>query len=256
MKRAMAFGTLENFAYGSGPMQRLDPRVKLICALGVILSTISLPSLALAPTSWHLVFPVIALALADIPPALAFKRLLPMLPFIVAVGIWAPLIDTHPVPITASLSISRGWFQFATLMTRALVAVGSLIVLTGTTHLGQLSSALRWLRVPNPLILLILLIYRYFFVLFDQGQTILLAGRLRQGPAMPSIGQWGALAGTLFGRTVRRATRVQTAMELRGFDGSWPTSPLPKMSAVDLSVLAGTLGALATMQLAAHLGFR
>jgi cobalt/nickel transport system permease protein len=78
------------------------------------------------------------------------------------------------------------------------------------------------LYVPGLLIQLVLLSYRYLFVLGDELARLRVALRVRgfrNRPNRHSYRTIGQVAGTLLVRGYERAERVSQAMRCRGFDG-------------------------------------
>jgi cobalt/nickel transport system permease protein len=80
--------------------------------------------------------------------------------------------------------------------------------------------ALEKLGAPKVFAVQLLLLYRYLFVLIDEGARLVRARALRSfGRRGMGMKIFGNLAGQLLLRTLDRAQRIHLAMLCRGFDG-------------------------------------
>lgn len=133
----------------------------------------------------------------------------------------APM-DLFAVPLgswylTTSLSSLRYAMQ---LILTALAAVSCLYFLSFTTPITDILDVLRRLHCPKLLIELMLLIYRFIFVLLDTASAITTSQHCRLGnrdykTALKSFGQLGSV---LMLRAVTRSNHLYTAMEARCYD--------------------------------------
>ena len=85
--------------------------------------------------------------------------------------------------------------------------------------------ALERMHVPHLLVELMELIYRFIFVLTETASRIRLAQESRLGyqGVRRSLSSLGTLASMVFLRAWRKADRVYTALESRGYSGSLVT---------------------------------
>jgi cobalt/nickel transport system permease protein len=100
----------------------------------------------------------------------------------------------------------------------------SLIALTGTSYFATLGYALNQLRVPNKIIYLFLITYRYIFVIEQEYQRLIRAARVRcfePGTNLHTYRTYAYLIGMIFVRASSRAERVYHAMLCRGFTGKF-----------------------------------
>jgi cobalt/nickel transport system permease protein len=99
------------------------------------------------------------------------------------------------------------------------------LLLVGTTPLPKLVGALDWLGAPRTLLLVIQFLYRYLFVISEQGQHMRQAARSRQGTVRRGNSRFhaaGGALGVLFARSSERADGIYRAMLARGFQGRFP----------------------------------
>lgn len=108
---------------------------------------------------------------------------------------------------------------------KAMGAVSAMYFLSLNTPVTDVTLALERLRVPKLLVELMELIYRFIFVLTETASRIRLAQESRLGyqGVRRSLSSLGTLASMVFLRAWRKADRVYTALESRGYSGSLVT---------------------------------
>jgi cobalt/nickel transport system permease protein len=97
-----------------------------------------------------------------------------------------------------------------------------LIALVATQPIGTLGHALNRLKVPDKLVHLLLITYRYIFVLEQEYLRLVRAARVRcfvPSTRIHTYRTYAYLIGMLFVRAAARAERVHQAMVCRGFAG-------------------------------------
>lgn len=211
----MRFDGLERHREGSGPLHRLDARVKLIAALALIVAVIAMP---VAAWRWYGAAGMVlafVIGLSGIPPRELGRRWLGL--FVLVAFLVAMIAPAHPeraryglAAVTASILIKNG------------LALMTMIVLAGTTPFPRLLAGLRRLGVPPLLVATLQFMERYRHVLVDQVDRMATARRARTfgRNGLLSWSQLGGLIGMLFLRTFERAERVHDAMIARGWDGT------------------------------------
>lgn len=112
----------------------------------------------------------------------------------------------------------------ANLILRALAAVSCMYFIALTTPLNDIVYAMRRLKVPPLLISLMVLIYRYIFVLLNEVQRMQIAQSSRLGyvDLKTSLKSTGDLLAALFLRTYLRCNNIYAALESRGYSGEFP----------------------------------
>lgn len=210
----------EPFAVGGSPLHRLDPRVRLAsaavysCAVAVCRE---FPALAAA-----LVLSLTLVMVARLRTVEVLKRLMVVNGLVVF--IWAVIPFTFPGEVLFRL----GPFQAAregvalaaqiTLKSNAIVL--AFMALVATMPFATVGHALHRLRVPDKIVHLLLMTYRYVFVLEQEYQRLVRAARIRgfrPGTDLHTYRTYAYLVGMLFVKAVDRAERVRWAMLCRGF---------------------------------------
>jgi len=212
----------EPFSQGHSWVHQLDSRVKLIGALGLILS-IGLTS-RFDVAALGLLTGFIFLLISRISLLSVTKRLASVNTFTLFLWITLPLTYGTPSFISlGSLSFSIPGIHLATLITlktNALVLIT--LSLLATSTISNLGHGLHRLRLPTKLCYLLLYSYRYLFVIHQEYIRLLRAAHMRNFQPKCSLHTYQTY-GYLFGMTLikswNRSQRVHQAMILRGFTG-------------------------------------
>lgn len=108
------------------------------------------------------------------------------------------------------------------LASRILGGMGALLFFSLTTPLPELMRAAHYFRVPSVLVELTLIMYRYIFLLLEEGNRIRNAEQSRLGfvDFRATLRSSGILGGMLLLRTFDRAERSFAAMRCRGYRGA------------------------------------
>lgn len=264
----MHFNTFDHYQLHDSAIHRLDPRVKIIATVLLILSNVLLPDgawLAFALT-WG--FVIAASLLAHIHFTFILSRSLVALPFAVAA---VTVMFTIPGPALTTLNLGAwqltvtepGLIRFASIIIRSWLSVQMAILLTATTPFPDLIHAMRHLRVPDILVATISFMYRYLFVLSDEAIRLLRAREARSANLNArrkynTTLRWrikvaGNMAGQLFLRSYERSERVYNAMLARGYHGTLHTLNPHEMKSKDWVMGSIVLLALALLQAIAHI---
>ena len=132
-------------------------------------------------------------------------------------------LDLFAIPvgnwyITAS---TDSFFYALQLILTALGAVSCLYFLSFTTPMPDILEVLRKLHCPGLLIELMLLIYRFIFILLDTASAISTSQNCRLGNKdyRTSLKSFGLLGSVLMIRAISRSNKLYDAMEARCYDG-------------------------------------
>ena len=106
-----------------------------------------------------------------------------------------------------------------TLILKGFFAIISSYLLITTTSIEDICYALKLLHIPNTLITVFMLIYRYIMVFLKEVEKIWIAYSLR-APKQKGVNfkAWGSMIGSLMIRSIDRAQIIYESMELRGFN--------------------------------------
>jgi cobalt/nickel transport system permease protein len=234
----------DDIAARGGVLQRLDPRVKLVTMLGLLVAVALVHSL-----------PLLALAYAGT-VALAVASGLPLGFFIKRVWLFIPIF-TGIVVLPATLSVvtpgdivlplwhwnghqhgvtEQGLHGAGLIVARVATSISLVVLLTLTTPWVRLLAALRSVGVPKIFVLVIGMAYRYLFLLLDAVDDMytarkartLKADNVQKGRSFVAAG-----AGTLFGKAHQLSEEVYQAMVARGYTGNARSLNAFRLRAID-----------------------
>lgn len=215
-------------SHGDSFLSRIDPRVKLLCALGLLVMVLSGKGFFFPLATAAL---CIALCLGT---GLRFRSLVfrfaePL--FIMTMLVLLKLFFTGRDPLFSVTLLGidiigyrdglRDGLLIASRITGAVALMNTLACITPFT---ELMAALSWLRVPRCFIEISLFAWRYLFLIFDDARVIYGAQKNRLGYSGYGRGlrSFGTLAGTLVIKAFDNSRNITTAMMQRGYDGSMP----------------------------------
>ena len=141
---------IERESYKDSPVHRLDPRIKLIFALAIIVYAVSLPRIHEKNTIRLLameVYLMLLVLVAGLDLKYFFLRILAILPFGLGVAIIQPFLrpsfvenyTPYPLDLPLGLSITYEGLAFGSmLLMKFLVCVTAVVLLSSTTRLKDI----------------------------------------------------------------------------------------------------------------------
>lgn len=214
--------SLENLAERDNLPGRLHPLAKVLVTVWYLVLTMSFGKYDVVGLAGMSLYPVVLMILGDISFRQAFRRLRPVLLMIGLIGAVNPFIDRIPLLRIGGFTVTAGMLSMVTLFLKAAFAVFASYILIATTTVEQICYALRKLHVPQILVTVLLLIYRYLVLMLKEADRVTQAYSLR-APGERGIRRsaWGSLAGQMLLRSMDRAQTVYESMTLRGFHGEF-----------------------------------
>lgn len=210
----------EPFAAGNSFIHQLDPRIRVLSA-GVYSIIIALSSNIQVLAAAVLISSILIL-MAQLPARELIKRLLVVNSFILMLWLVLPVtfhgsiaVKIGPLPI-----YSDGIIMAAQITLKSNAIVLALMALIATMNFSILGYALNWLRVPDKIVHLLLLTYRYVFLIEQEYQRLMRAAQIRgfkPGTNLHTYKTYAYIVGMLLVRSTVRADRVYKAMLCRGF---------------------------------------
>lgn len=209
---------LEQLAEGSTGLHRLHPGVKLTGTLCYLVCLVSLGPYDFLRLSPFLFYPLIATALGEFPLGLLLRRTLAALPFSLFAGIGSLIFDRNVVYSLGGLPVTGGMIAFGSILIRTVFVVWAVLLLMAVTPLSDLTMQLRRLHLPEVLVRLFEMTYRYAGTLLEEAGRMGVAYALRSGGKNAlEMRHMGAFVGGLLLKSHARAQRVYQAMCLRGY---------------------------------------
>ena len=234
----------EQFSRGSSILHHTDPRVKIITA--AILSLIIAICHDFNTAAAGLLLALVLTGVSRIPLRRVMRRLLIVNTFNLLLFILLPLTyDQGPGISFAGVELSKPGLMLAALITlKANTIILYFISLLATSTVAQLGHGLQKMHLSPRLCMLLLFSYRYIFAIYQEYNRLRRAASLRcfkPGTNLHTYKTYGHLLGMLLVKSWNRASRVQQAMELRGFRGTFNTLNKLEMNRVDSLLLVGLL---------------
>ncbi len=216
----------EELAYKESLIHKLNPCIRLLCAVmlsfWVALSTDFKFILGCSILSF--VFIVLtSISLKDV-----FKRLKPLFLFLIMIWIILPITFEGDVVFSfLYFDISIQGIEYCAMITiKSTTIILFFIALVATMTIGVIGHAMQKLYISDKFVFLVLMTYRYIFVISEEYQRLNRAAKIRGFVSKTNIHSYKTyayIAGMLFVRASLRAKRVHQAMICRGFNGKFHT---------------------------------
>lgn len=220
---------MDTIASKDSPIHRIHPLAKLIVTVAYIWFTVSFDKYDVTGLITMVVYPVALFSVSDVSFSHSLKKLRVVLPIIFLMGIFNPIFDREPRFLLFGVTVTNGMVSGLTLFIKGFFTVIASYLLIATTKIESICYALNILHVPEILVTQILLTYRYITVLLSEANHIFEAYSLR-APLQKGVHHkvWGSLIGQLLFRSIDRASSLYDSMVLRGYNGNFRHSQLPK----------------------------
>lgn len=216
----VTIGELNELASQDTCIHRRDARAKLITTVMFIITVVSFDKYAVAALLPLVLYPVAISALGNIPSHVITRKLLIASPFAIMIGIFNPILDRQILMHLGSLPISGGLISFTSILLRFILTVSAALILVAVTGFEAVCLALERMKIPRVFVVQLLFLYRYIFVLVEEGLRVRRAYAMRSpGAHDVALRVYGSLVGHLLLRTLNRAQNIHRAMLCRGFDG-------------------------------------
>ena len=210
----------EPFAFGNSFVHQLDPRIRLMTAC--VYSIVVALSRNFQVLTAAVLISFVLVMLAQLSAREIIKRIIVVNSFNVLLWLVLPLTFHGPIALTLGpLTIyNAGIVMAAQITLKSNAILLALVALVTTMNFSILGYALNWLHVPDKIVHLLLMTYRYVFVIDQEYQRLIRAARIRgfqPGTNLHTYKTYAYLVGMLLVRSTVRADRVYKAMLCRGF---------------------------------------
>jgi cobalt/nickel transport system permease protein len=234
----------EQTARVDGLLQRLDPRVKLLGILALVVPAAAARSLTVI--AGLLAIAVVLAALSHVSFGVLMKRVwIAVLLFTGVIALPAPFVTPGRVlyylPGLGWSVTTQGLMSAGYLVLRVETAATLCVLLVLTTPWNHVLKSLRILRVPAVLVTILGMTYRYLFLVLQSAHDMFesrrsrmigkLTGRERRRLAASS-------AGVLMSKTFDLSNEVYLAMQSRGYRGDVSTLDEFQIRNFDWAMLA------------------
>jgi cobalt/nickel transport system permease protein len=207
---------LEDFSAEKSFVHRVDVRVKLALGLAISLAVAGVSRFDMARLLLLALYPCMLWVLSGYSSARLMRQLFLLSLFVLTLGLGELVWFFYLHGFTFD-SVLFSIYALLTLLLRFVVLAVSLVLTVATISIPDLAAALAWYRLPRFFVLLLVMIYRYFFVISEDILKAFCALSLRHPRSMKySFSLLGNLVGALLLRSSFRAQRVQEANDVRG----------------------------------------
>ena len=143
--------------------------------------------------------------------------------------IWSADLLWMDLYMTAD-SFNEAWL----VMIRAVAGITVMMAFATSTPIPHLAQALRQVRVPDEICEIVVLIYRYAFLLLERLDTMWSAAGSRLGFSgfRRTMGTTASIAVGIFTSSMNLADKAQVSLECRGYRGYFPIWNRPRRTGV------------------------
>ena len=211
----------EKFASGQSFIHKLDPKTRVVAVLILSFATALCNNLFVAVLYFIISTVLIIMARLNIKDVI--ERIKPVFWFLLMIWILIPITFDGQILYQFSwLKISgTGVILCCKITIKSITILLFFTSLVATMSIASLGNALHKLYVPDKMVFLLLMSYRYIAVIEDEYKKLLRAAKFRgfrPKSNLHSYKTFAYLAGMLFVRASLRAQRVHQAMLCRGFN--------------------------------------
>ena len=237
----------DDMAQSPGLLQRIEPRVKLVSLLGLLVTTSLVRHIPVLLAAYA--GTLVLAALSGLPLGFFVKRVWLFIPIFTGIVVlpatFSFITDGHIVVPFGTwfghrVGMTRqGLTSAGLIVTRVAVSISLVVLLTLTTPWNRLLAALRALAVPRMFILVLAMTYRYVFHLLNAVTDMYTARKSRTVMTDTDVTSGrkfvAASAGALFGKSHALADEVHMAMISRGYTGNVRTMAPSRVVARDVA---------------------
>lgn len=231
-------GYLDRLSFKDTLIHNINAKAKVIFSLLFVLTVMSFQKYEIFSLLPFFIFPIVFIAIGEIPVRYIMKRLIIVSPFVIFIGIFNPFLDRNVAFYFFGLPINYGVLSLVSILLKFSLTVSMLIILIATTSFAGVCYALRSFKIPEIFVNQLLFLYRYIFVLVEEAMRMARAKDMRSfGNKGTELRYYVRLAGTLLIRSIKRAERIYYAMLSRGYNGIMPYRKKGKLTYFDLMFL-------------------
>ena len=214
----------EPFAIGESLLHRLDPRIRL--SITVLYAFVVALSYQFSVLVLALGFSSILILISRLRVREVLKRL--VIVNVLILFLWLLMPFTFKGEVLTRIgpfAIYRpGVILAAQITLKSNAILLAFIALVATMSFSTLGHSMYRLRVPEKIVYLLLMTYRYIFVIEEEYLRLMRAAKIRgfqPGTNANTYRTYSHVIGMLFVRAAARAERVHQAMLCRGFNGKF-----------------------------------
>ena len=209
-------------------IHKIDSSIKIIVTIIYVIKVLSIKQFIISDITSIVLYPLILFKFGKVPVKFILKKVLFILPLILGLSVINLIID---------FSYSEIYFSVLLLFKCIFTLIGALLLMV-TTGINNLAFGLKKLKIPNILIMQILMLHRYIILMMEECYRVKSAYELRTlGEKSMTMKDYGQIVGQMLLKTIDRSEKVYEAMKLRGFDGDLYINSNKKAGFIDFLYL-------------------
>lgn len=209
-------------------IHKIDSSIKIIVTIIYVIKVLSIKQFIISDITSIVLYPLILFKFGKVPVKFILKKVLFILPIIFGISIINLIID---------FSYSEIYFSVLLIFKCIFTLIGALLLMV-TTGINNLAFGLKKLKIPNILIMQILMLHRYIILMMEECYRVKSAYELRTlGEKSMTMKDYGRIIGQMLLKTIDRSEKVYEAMKLRGFDGDLYINSNKKVGYIDFLYL-------------------
>lgn len=209
-------------------IHKIDSSIKIIVTIIYVIKVLSIKQFIISDITSIVLYPLILFKFGKVPVKFILKKVLFILPLILGLSVINLIID---------FSYSEIYFSVLLIFKCIFTLVGALLLMV-TTGINNLAFGLKKLKIPNILIMQILMLHRYIILMMEECYRVKSAYELRTlGEKSMTMKDYGRIIGQMLLKTIDRSEKVYEAMKLRGFDGDLYINSNKKVGCIDFLYL-------------------
>lgn len=209
-------------------IHKIDSSIKIIVTIIYVIKVLSIKQFIISDIISIVLYPLILFKFGKVPVKFILKKVLFIVPLILGLSVINLIID---------FSYSEIYFSVLLIFKCIFTLVGALLLMV-TTGINNLAFGLKKLKIPNILIMQILMLHRYIILMMEECYRVKSAYELRTlGEKSMTMKDYGRIIGQMLLKTIDKSEKVYEAMKLRGFDGDLYINSNKKVGCIDFLYL-------------------
>lgn len=216
---------LERETDKNSPLHLIDGRVKLVLLIFIIVFAVS--STQIIVMVFLEIYLLLLIFLSNVSFKTSLTRILLLLPFGGAIIVFQPFIHPGNVIWTGAFGLQvtdAGLLWAALLMSRLIVALTSIVLLSSISPMQEVVQSFRKLGMPREFAMILSLMIRFLFMFYDELHRIMHAQRARCFDAFNKklsykwrMKQLGYTVAMMFLRAYEQGETIYMSMASRGY---------------------------------------
>ena len=191
-------------------IHKIDSAIKIIVTIIYVIKILSIKQFTILNIRCIVLYPLILFIIGKVQIKFILKKVIYVFPIILGLSVINLIID---------FSYSEIYFSVLLLFKCTFALVGALLLIV-TTGINNLAFGLKKLKIPNILIMQILMLHRYVILMMEECYKVKSAYELRTlGEKSMTMKDYVQIVGQMFLKTLDISENVYEAMKLRGFEG-------------------------------------